>query len=197
MWSMRCAVASKVGARERSHDPSEMDPTGALPAIVAAEFGQLSVLQVLGAHGVGLRAQDARGMTCAHAAGLGGHLAVLEFVVGPRQQQKGARGDGVAWAQLQDKKGKTCGHYAAERGHIAVLEYLVLRGVDLTATDQSGATVAHLASYFGHADVVALLLAHAPELFDVKDVHGAVPRVIAQHRGRAAVLDVFKDKSEL
>jgi ankyrin repeat protein len=173
-------------------DAQKTDGTGALAANVAAEFGQVEVLRVLGAHGVNMAAVDAHGMNTAHAAGLGGHPDVLKYVGGGGKVEASAAGLMIA----QDKKGKTCGHYAAERGHLAVLRYLTVAGLDLSTVDQSGASVAHIASYFGHAEAVGLLLEYAPQLFswNAKDGNGATAYKLAKQRGHTAVLDQFRAK---
>ena len=69
---------------------------------------------------------------------------------------------------------------------------------DLTIADYSArATVAHIASFFGHSEMVALLLAHAPEeLFSLEDIHGATPHSVAQQKGQSAVLEVFQAHSK-
>ena len=59
--------------------------------------------------------------------------------------------------------------------------------------------MAHIASFFGHAEMVELLLAHAPELFSLEDIHGATPHSVAQQKGQSGVLEVFQayNKDEL
>jgi hypothetical protein len=72
---------------------------------------------------------------------------------------------------------------------------------DLTIADYSArATVAHIASFFGHSEMVALLLAHAEQLgvdlFSLEDIHGATPHSVAQQKGQSAVLEVFQAHSK-
>ena len=121
-------------------------------------------------------------MSTVHVAGLGGQTEVIEFVGG--------------LAEL-DGQGRSCGHYAVERNHLAVLTYLAEQGADLAVADSKKATMAHLAAYFGHAEVLALLLKHAPGLRHMKDSGGSTPEDLAAGQGHSAALQVLRGRSEL
>lgn len=93
-------------------------------------------------------------------------------------------------------RGMTCLSMAARQGQPRVVEALLKYGADPKLQDAQGATALGMACYFGHDEVIRLMVRNAKGLgtLDVADEFGSVPLCIACHRGKVSTLEVLVDE---
>lgn len=76
---------------------------------------------------------------------------------------------------------------AARKGQLAKLQQLLAKGVPPDTPLEHGAVALVLAAQFGHADLVAELLAHNADVFRRREADGATALVVAIHSGHAPI----------
>ncbi|XP_072346776.1 ankyrin repeat and death domain-containing protein 1A-like isoform X3 [Scyliorhinus torazame] len=157
------------------------DKFGMTPALLAAWFGHLKLLQILVNAGAKVTATNWIGQSLHHCAAQQGHLNIINYTMDDleevpldRPDQHGktpillaaenGRLDMVIHLraldcdhQIKDKEGNGIGHLAARQGHVHVLENL-MDVIFTEARNQDGQRVLHLAAEGGHLDCVKLLL---------------------------------------
>lgn len=93
-------------------------------------------------------------------------------------------------------RGMTCLSMAARQAQTRVVEALLKYGADPNAKDAQGATALGMAAYFGHDEVVKVIMrdARGVESVDVPDDFGALPLCITCHRGNVSTTQVLLDE---
>lgn len=113
-------------------DPNLADAVGNTPLSWAVERGHAEAIRTLLEHGAETDFVDpAEGRTLLHVAALGGHLPVVEVLVGNGLQ-----------VSARDAGGKTPLHYATRYGHRRVADFLLANGADRSEieTERFGAS---------------------------------------------------------
>jgi ankyrin repeat protein len=131
---------------------------GMTPLHAASKSGSLAIVQELLRHGADIDARDDRLWTMLHAASSFGHLNVVEFLI-----EWGAAVDMKTW------EGVTALHFACgSDGSVEVARFLIDHGADSNSQGNEGNTPFHIASFYGHLDIIRLLLDFIPDI----DVRG-------------------------
>jgi Ankyrin repeats (3 copies) len=112
-------------------------------------------------------------MTPLHAAAGSGHVEIIRTLL--------AHPDGRGLIEARAPLGQTALFYAARTGSEAALKVLLEAGANVMARDRFGRTAFHWAASYGHADVLALLLAQpdARKCVDERFASGETPLLMA------------------
>jgi len=124
---------------------SERNAAGWTPLMLAANSGQLSIVQMLVRKGSeidarGYGGEQAEGMTALMAAAMNGHFEVVNFLIG--------RGANV---NMRSRSGFTALLLAASRGHLSCVELLLKKGATVSVS------TVQVAEKNGHKEIVARL----------------------------------------
>ncbi|WP_457621183.1 ankyrin repeat domain-containing protein [Persephonella sp.] len=79
---------------------------------------------------------------------------------------------------------------AAKDGDVKLLQLAIAKGADINTTDDRGGTALHWAVYYGHEDIVKILLLHGANPF-LEDKNGISPYRLAQIKGKSEILDLI------
>jgi ankyrin repeat protein len=183
-------------ARLLDQDPAllEKEDEGLTPYLLAAEHGQLGVMQLLIQRGANANATtDTSGSTALHMAAWGGQGQAAAFLLGQGAQSTHREGDGRTPLML-----------ACERRHLGVvcllLHYLGIQ--ELQATDKEGQTALHAAASCGDEDIVTFLLGQGampssrdqtnvtPLMLACEDGQTGVVKLLLRHMGRTIFFKV-------
>jgi ankyrin repeat protein len=174
-------------ARLLDDDPAlleKADHKGVTPFLLAAEHGQLGVMQLLARRGADASAKSTFGSTALHMTAWGGQEQAAAFLLGQGAQSTHREGDGGTPLML------ACG-----RGHLGVVRVLLqlLGKQELQVTDPEGQTALHVAASCGSCgseEIVSFLLGQGAQA-DSKDENGATPLMMACGEGYMGVLKVL------
>ncbi|KPK86340.1 MAG: hypothetical protein AMJ81_01470 [Phycisphaerae bacterium SM23_33] len=154
-----------------------------LDVFTAAGLGRLEEVKAFVAKDpAAAKAKAFSDTTALHLAALGGHLAVVQFLLA-----HGA--DGGA----SNKWIGTPLHCAARKGHANVTRVLIERKANLLAKDRQGDTPIHLAALHRHTEIVEALLAAGVDV-NVAGHNGRTPLLEAARGGRAELVELLLDK---
>ena len=87
--------------------------------------------------------------------------------------------------------GRTFGHIAAAAGSLPALSSLAQLGCDLSASTESGDTVAHTAAYHGHVHALRFLGRRCPGTLNATNAMGLRPVDVAEAQHQAQVVQWF------
>ena len=132
---------------------------------MAAEYGHLTVVEVLLHRKSHIDAQNAKGLTALMFSARNGHSAVVQLLCG------------LAALNLQDAKGRMALHHAAQRGHEDVASCLLKASAQVDSLDASGRTPLHL-STLGRSETKQHLCSKQPVLHDDRSLSSFVFFVI-------------------
>jgi ankyrin repeat protein len=93
--------------------------------------------------------------------------------------------------EVRDSDGWTPLMHATWDGHAEVVALLLGRGADMEARDEDGWTPLIHAAFYCHTEVVSLLLERSADL-DMQNNQGNTAEVIAQEKGRHAIVDLIR-----
>jgi ankyrin repeat protein len=190
---------------------------------LAAEHGQLSIVELLVAKGAEIQPKEDRWPISEAAEN--GRLSVVQFLVeqGTDINEKGKWGDPPLIAAASgghanvvrflldrgakplatEESRKTALHAAARKGATEVAEIMLDVGVPVNSRDRSGQTPLHVAAYDGHAATAELLLRRGANI-NARDRRGQTPLAIAEQDvgrhyfgdppDRTAVADLLRNK---
>jgi ankyrin repeat protein len=160
------------------------DTHGVTPFMEAAGNGHLGVVQLLlqhmGAHRVD--ETNAYGRTALQCAVLGGHEAVVTFLLS--QGAQAINGDSYGITPLMSA--------CDIMGHVGMVQKLVehMEGQGLDQRDQQGKTALHWAVRDGHTEAAALLLKNGAGA-SVRDKYGMTPLMWAGEMGHLGALQIL------
>ena len=158
------------------------------PFLIAAEYGQLSVLeQLFRDHKLHVDAIDHSGQRSAlHLSASNDHIKIVEFL-----HEHGADHN------LLDSQGRTPLHASVEKpGRYLCLQFLLKENVDIHSTDDDGLTAWHLAAQQGNAHALSILQESIPEnqmCPHLKDNEGRTPLHYAAQSGSKETLKFLLD----
>lgn len=156
---------------------------GTTPLHVAASVGALPILEALQRAGAKVTALDGVGASALHHAALGGHVAVVAWLLKTKIKVDAATR--VAKSIVFYDKGVTALHAGLESGSLAVIEALLGAGASLTATTAFGCTSLFFAAR-GSAVRALDLLQQAGVAVDGAGTYSNHPLVEAVERGHHA-----------
>jgi ankyrin repeat protein len=172
-------------ARLLDEDPAlleKADHEGLTPFLLAAEHGQLGVMQLLIRRGADASATASTwGSTALHLAAWGGQAQAAAFLLGQGAQSTHREGDG-----------RTPFMMACERRHLGVVRLFLqhLGKQELHATNEEGQTALHAAAWCGDEDIVTFLLGQGA-LPSSRDKTNVTPLMLACEEGQTGVVKLL------
>lgn len=160
---------------------------GSLAIHLAAGFNRMAVVsRILELRPDHLEAKDSKGNSPLNMASFEGALDAVKFLVDTKQGNIEHRGE----------FGMTPLLMAAQQGHVPVIEFLLVNGANIDAVDSTAArnNALHLAAYFGHVDVVSVLLAANPLLLNEYNDKGETALDRAKRGNKTEVIRLLKSK---
>ncbi|XP_046558367.1 putative ankyrin repeat protein RF_0381 [Haliotis rubra] len=154
---------------------------GRTPVMLAAEFGNSDVFELLVQHGADVTLRDDDGNNILHVSCSGDNVKIINVVLVNRMTHINSRGH----------SGRTSLMWAAERGQTGVFDFLVRKGADVTLVDDDGDNVLHVASVVGDADMVRHIISKNVVDINATNQHGLTADMIGKQKGHHAVTSVF------
>jgi ankyrin repeat protein/serine/threonine protein kinase len=167
-----------------------VDDYDGTPAKIAAENGQLAVLQLLAEAEADLMVTRRTGSTVLYACCWGGNVNVCERLLGRYRDENVLH----QMVNTVDDNDGTPAMVAARSGHVAMLQLLVEAGADLMVTSRTGSTVLHACCRGGRVNVLEWLLGRYRDanvlqhVLESKDGEGNIPAMVAVKSGNLALL---------
>ncbi|XP_072346780.1 ankyrin repeat and death domain-containing protein 1A-like isoform X7 [Scyliorhinus torazame] len=156
------------------------DKFGMTPALLAAWFGHLKLLQILVNAGAKVTATNWIGQSLHHCAAQQGHLNIINYTMDDLEEVPLDR---------PDQEGNGIGHLAARQGHVHVLENL-MDVIFTEARNQQNLNALHYAVRQGHQDVCRLLV---EEGIDVNAVGKSASLHLAVKHNFAQIVKLLVD----
>nr|XP_032825471.1 ankyrin repeat and death domain-containing protein 1A-like isoform X1 [Petromyzon marinus] len=124
------------------------------PYLLAAEYGQLAVLELLMDYKCAQDVSDGEKNTAIHLAAKSGHMLSLEHLL-----EKGP-GRTLDFVNSQNANGNTALHLAAEGGHLECVRMLLdCEAIcDINALNNESMNALHMAAKHGHEQIAKLLI---------------------------------------
>jgi ankyrin repeat protein len=166
-------------------DINARDDEGRTPLLVAAEVGNIRMLDYLLKHKATLAAQNRDGMNVFHLAAQGNKSEVIRFF--SSDPYKSAS---LELQAARDKHERLPIEVAYSENRHEVAAALVTAGCPVDWADRNGTTLLHWASSKGYDDVVQLLVARGVKL-DVKDRDGFVALHLAATAGNKNIVAIL------
>jgi len=126
---------------------------GGTPLHVAAQNGQLEIVQKLAENGANVNQASNSGITPLHVAAQNEHLAVVQFLAEHGADVNKAKNYGTS---------PLC--VAALNGHLAVVQFLAEFGADVNQATNDGYTPLYAAAQEGHLEMVQFLAEHGVDV---------------------------------
>lgn len=145
-------------------DANQGNITGWTPMHMAARYGQVAAMAMLLSVKVDINILNGADETPLHLAAKFGQLAMVEYLL--------AQG---ADSELFDCGRKTALIHALLSGHAEVVQALIQAGASLSTHPKYYSTLLHDAAYAENLEMMALLVAHQPELLRSTDDEGYTP----------------------
>ncbi|MHA7841004.1 MAG: ankyrin repeat domain-containing protein, partial [Gammaproteobacteria bacterium] len=154
--------------------------------LLAAEKGQLEVLQLLQEKGADIHAVDKEGNNALHLASLfSGDVSTVSWLLGLEGCDIESRGQYGRTAFLLA---------AAQEGQLEVLKFLQGQGAAIDAVDNNGDTALHLASFLsGDVSMVSWLIHHGKLNINSCNKNQKTAFLLAAGQGHLEILKVLKD----
>ena len=173
--------------------------------IVACRNGHEAVGELLLDRGAKIDARGYFGGTALHWAAHNGHLATVEMLArrGAHVSLRDARFEATAagWAienehrgiaaRLVDLGARVTLTEAANYGNVAAVRRMLDEDPKRVDENNGWGTALHEASFFGHREIVALLLERGANR-DATTCRGETPLALAQARGHLAVIELLE-----
>ena len=147
--------------------------------LLAAQNGNLEVLQFLLEKDCDKEAQDQIGRTAMHYAAENGQEETVQFLI-----ENGAN------KEAQDKGGKTALHYAASGGVLKIVQLLIENGAYKEAQDRIGRTALHYAASSGDDIIVKWLIQNGANK-EAQDKDGLTPIRYASGNGHVRTVPLL------
>ncbi|XP_048240955.1 ankyrin-1-like [Haliotis rufescens] len=154
---------------------------GRTPLMMAAQKGHRRIFDLLMRKGANVTLVNAYGNNILHWACLGGHIAMVRYVLSQYSVDVNSR----------TKAGSTPLMKAAYCGHRDVSDYLVCMGANISLVDEDGDSILHWACRGGHAKMVQHILAQGLVNITSRGIYGRTPLMIAANYGHREVFDIL------
>ncbi len=164
-------------------DVNALDSAGISPLCVAAETGNLAIIDSLLSTDVNLvRRNKTNGLTPIYCAIKGNNIQVIDRFIqaGMSINTRNEHADGISPI-----------HYASALGKDAVVSYLIKVGANVNVADLSGKTPLHMAAAQNNI-VVLFMLLNAGAIVDVRDDNGDTPIDIAEKSGHNNYIELLE-----
>lgn len=165
------------GANPNEHDADRKESA----LLVAAEKGDVGIIDLLVAHGADLGHVNRWGRGALHYAARSRNKNVVAYLID-------VCGMNPCCA---DEDGVTPLMIAAQHDEIDIVRIMINGGADLLQPDRHGQTVFHYASIFASPALLAELIAHDRRGLDSRDHRGKTPLLLAAEYGNDASIDVL------
>ena len=167
------------------YNPHTKNKMGQSLLHIAAQFGQLSILQYLmSLPKMSIDTPADWGRTPLHYAAENGHLNIVQYIV--------SLNNGNA-SEISDD-GRTPLHEAASECQTDVVKFLLTcKNLDINKRDANGYTALHYAAQSGHSPVVSLLISTKGIDINIKDEEGKTPLHYASGEGKIEVMNILLD----
>ena len=156
---------------------------GPRPIHWASRNGHVAVVDILLSAGVGVDAQDNKGLTPLMMACMFGRSLTAAYLLG-----RGAQ------AHLTDMNGDSALHWAAYKGYPALMQMLVYSGFDPQMPDNFGSSPLHLACISGNLMAVKLLCAKSSVDLEPRDRNRKTPLDLAAKHGHEDIIKFLESE---
>ncbi|XP_045917766.1 kinase D-interacting substrate of 220 kDa B [Micropterus dolomieu] len=156
---------------DKFKDVDSRSDNGQTPLMVAAEQGNLEILQELIRRGATVNLDDIDGWTALISAAKEGHIEVVRELL-----------ENNANLEHRDMGGWTALMWAAYKGRTDVAQLLLEKGANPNITGQYSVYPIIWAAGRGHAEIVHLLLQHGAKV-NCSDKYGTTPLIWAARKG--------------
>ncbi|XP_029972702.1 kinase D-interacting substrate of 220 kDa B isoform X4 [Salarias fasciatus] len=156
---------------DKFKDVDSRSDNGQTPLMVAAEQGNLEIVQELIRRGANVNLDDVDCWTALISAAKEGHIEVVKELL-----------ENNANLEHRDMGGWTAVMWAAYKGRTDVAQLLLERGANPNITGQYSVYPIIWAAGRGHADIVDLLLQHGAKV-NCSDKYGTTPLIWASRKG--------------
>ncbi|XP_041827164.1 kinase D-interacting substrate of 220 kDa B isoform X2 [Melanotaenia boesemani] len=156
---------------DKFRDVDSRSDNGQTPLMVAAEQGNLEIVQELIRRGANVNLDDVDRWTALISAAKEGHIEVVRELL-----------ENDANLELRDMGGWTALMWAAYKGRTDVAQLLLERGANPNITGQYSVYPIIWAAGRGHAEIVHLLLVHGAKV-NCSDKYGTTPLIWAARKG--------------
>ncbi|XP_057716399.1 kinase D-interacting substrate of 220 kDa B isoform X4 [Corythoichthys intestinalis] len=156
---------------DKFKDVDSRSDNGQTPLMVAAEQGNLEIVQELIKRGANVNCDDVDCWTALMSASKEGHIQVVEELL-----------DNEANMENRDMGGWTALMWAAYKGRTDVAQLLLSKGANPNITGQYSVYPIIWAAGRGHAEIVHLLLQHGAKV-NCSDKYGTTPLIWAARKG--------------
>uniref|UniRef100_A0A3Q2Y5Y7 Kinase D interacting substrate 220 n=1 Tax=Hippocampus comes TaxID=109280 RepID=A0A3Q2Y5Y7_HIPCM len=156
---------------DKFKDVDSRSDNGQTPLMVAAEQGNLEIVQELIRRGANVNCDDVDCWTALMSASKEGHIQVVRELL-----------DNDANAEHRDMGGWTALMWAAYKGRTDVAQLLLSKGANPNITGQYSVYPIIWAAGRGHAEIVHLLLQHGAKV-NCSDKYGTTPLIWAARKG--------------
>ncbi|XP_049597225.1 kinase D-interacting substrate of 220 kDa B isoform X2 [Syngnathus scovelli] len=156
---------------DKFRDVDSRSDNGQTPLMVAAEQGNLEIVQELIRRGANINFDDVDCWTALMSASKEGHIQVVGELL-----------DNDANMEHRDMGGWTALMWAAYKGRTDVAELLLSKGANPNITGQYSVYPIIWAAGRGHAEIVHLLLQHGAKV-NCSDKYGTTPLIWAARKG--------------
>ncbi|XP_070697967.1 kinase D-interacting substrate of 220 kDa B [Pempheris klunzingeri] len=156
---------------DKFKDVDSRSDNGQTPLMVAAEQGNLEIVQELIRRGANVNLDDVDGWTALISAAKEGHIEVVRELL-----------ENNANLEHRDMGGWTALMWAAYKGRTDVAQLLLDKGANPNITGQYSVYPIIWAAGRGHAEIVHLLLQHGAKV-NCSDKYGTTPLIWASRKG--------------
>ncbi|CAN9502092.1 unnamed protein product [Ophioblennius macclurei] len=156
---------------DKFKDVDSRSDNGQTPLMVAAEQGNLEIVQELIRRGANVNLDDVDCWTALISAAKEGHIEVVKELL-----------ENNANLEHRDMGGWTAVMWAAYKGRTDVAQLLLEKGANPNITGQYSVYPIIWAAGRGHAEIVDLLLQHGAKV-NCSDKHGTTPLIWASRKG--------------
>ena len=161
-------------------DVNATDDSKETPLHLAAEVGQVAVVNALIAAEADVNATNNHKETPLHLAALHGQVAVVNALIAAE-----------ADVNATDDSKETPLHTAALCGQLAVVNALIAAEADVNATNNYRETPLHLAAKWGRLEVMRALIAAKADV-NAKNNYRETPLQIVKNRHRSDIIEILK-----
>ena len=157
--------------------------------LVAAQHGNLKVLEYLLDQGVKINEVNSNKMDALSIAAQYGQLEIVNFLLKYNENLD------AQYPNKQDAQGKTALHYAVKNGHLPVVEALLSnKNIDINLTNHEGQTAFHIAILNNNVEIVKIFFEKNLGLISEHQKGTPYPAWLAAKNGKLEVLQYLMEQ---